>query len=171
MQRQHQRHGDPIDQVADHRPVLAAENAIFMLNPQHLGAAVVDAAGGQQVIVDIVLADDLRHTFISQRYRAGVVQRIDIDRDVGLVERELVDDVTGKCRDPALARGIGANQRDPRRRGPWRLNSRRQQTRLPVRGKERDNVGCSGRFASSERAELFAAHEQGSSLSDRVSPA
>ena len=102
----------PIDEIADHFAVGAAENAEFMLQPDRVDVGFVDRPGGFQIGLGLLCSDYLPDIVIGQRL-AAVIERIDFERDLGMVFPQLRENVAGKGGNSALARGESADQRDP----------------------------------------------------------
>ena len=109
-----ERHDDrrvgAIEQLEQQGAGRAAEDAIFVLDQDHVRPAVVDALGGKMVIGDLFLrdrADDLRSVRVG---RSAIGHRVKVDRDFREGGRQSGADVVGEGGDTAKARWAVADQ-------------------------------------------------------------
>ena len=149
MQRQHQRRGEPVNEIADHRALGSAEDAVFVLKPDRINPACVDPQRSLGIGLRAFLRDDPGYIVVDQRC-GWVIERVDIDADGAVIAAELLDQIAGKGRNAALTRGERADQRDPPRRPACGTVTRRSE--------DRENFGSAGRIAEQKLAEVFAVH-------------
>lgn len=114
VQRQHDRRHYLLDQIADISSVRATKDAEFVLNPYHIRTTFVDAPRRQCIIGRLPPGHDAGRAGIG--YGATRLrQRVDINRDFGMIARQLRPHIGRECRDPALKRRISADQCHPQR--------------------------------------------------------
>ena len=152
VQRQHQWRRQPVDEIADHRALRPAKDAIFVLEPDRIDPALVDPAGSLGKVTGAVFVDHPCHVAIGERGR-GIVERVDIDANGTVITTQLFYQIASERGDAALARGKCANQCDPPRYAPGCAFARR--------GKDRKDFGGAGRIAEQKLAEFFAVHRAG----------
>ena len=101
VQRRHDRHADPLEQVVDVAPVLPPEDPELVLDAEHVDGRAVHELRRRAVVVPLVgadLEDDLRPV----RVVAALVGEGDLHgRDVGAGVRQRLPEVVGEGRDTA----------------------------------------------------------------------
>ena len=113
VQRQDERCGQPVHEIADHLAIGTAENAVLMLEPHRVSAAFVDRMRRIGIGLRLVLREHARPLAIVVRLIA-IVERPDVEACFGVKLADLFDDVGGESRNAAFARGESADDRNAR---------------------------------------------------------
>ena len=102
MQRYDQRRCYAIDQVQHHVAMVAAENAVFVLQPHRIDRVFVDDARGCAIVFSLARPNDRTRFGIAVRI-VSTVDDMEVDGKLGMIGTDLFVDVGGECRDAALA--------------------------------------------------------------------
>src|SRR5450759_5704369 len=108
VERRHHRHFEGPNEVEDVRALLAAPDAVSMLNADHLHAAVVEGVCDIRVVRLVVAPDSMTDL---GRIRPDLVGRME-GPDLPLADRS--GQIVRERGNPALARGIGGDEGRPR---------------------------------------------------------
>jgi hypothetical protein len=130
MERQHQRRGQAIDEIANQFAVSSAENAVFVLKPDGFRAAGVDRTGGCAKGHRIARVEFCDIGAVIAVARA-IVERADAELYLRMIAGDLLGKIARKGGDTALAWGESADERNARALD--RLGTRGRLRRLPRR--------------------------------------
>ena len=115
MHRHDQRRGGAVSEFEHVLAALAAEDAEFVLDPDDVDTILVHAARGVRVGGAVVALDFEARVPVDDGIIL-ILERVEIDGDLGMKAQQLVVEVGGEGGDAALARGKVPDERDLDRR-------------------------------------------------------
>src|SRR5690606_29942634 len=111
-----ERRGDSLDKIEEHRACWSTEYPELMLNPDGIDAASIDRLRRGAVGGGILGLDEAGDIGIA-RIRPVGAQCIDIDRDVRMLARQMIEDVSGIGRNSAAPGAEATDKGNPARDG------------------------------------------------------